>query len=86
MIGAIWTVAVCALLCSTIATIGNFAIARDFPDFELDENADPLTDPAMAVRYAQYRLLTNVFYYQGLVLWTALGLLVAGKVLQTFLA
>ena len=34
-------------------------------------------DPAMAVRYAEYRLATNIFYRQGLVLWTLLGGLVA---------
>jgi len=30
-------------------------------------------DPAIAVRFAEYRLATNIFYRQGLVLWTLLG-------------
>ncbi|MFZ5779670.1 MAG: hypothetical protein ACOY4R_05625 [Pseudomonadota bacterium] len=77
MMGAIWTVAVGAILSSAIATIGNHAIARDFPDFKLDENTDLLVDPALAIRYAQYRLTANIFYWQSLVLWTVLGLLVA---------
>lgn len=85
MTGAIWTIAVLAFLCSTVATIGNFAIARDFPDFELDEDADVFSDflmeSAVALRYMQYRLLTNTFYYQSLVLWTVLGLMVAYKFL-----
>jgi hypothetical protein len=34
-------------------------------------------DPAIAVRYAEYRLATNIFYRQGLVLWAVLGVLVA---------
>jgi len=80
MICAIWTVAIGAFLSSAIATIGNHAVARDFPDFNLDENTDILVDPALAIRYAQYRLTANIFYWQSLVLWTVLGLLVVGEV------
>jgi hypothetical protein len=29
------------------------------------------------VRYAEYRLATNIFYRQGLVLWAVLGVVVA---------
>ena len=76
MIGAIVTVAVCALLCSGLTTLGNHAIAREFRDFDLHKNAETLMDPAIAVRYAQYRLATNIFYRQSLVLWTVLALLV----------
>lgn len=76
MIGAIVTVAVCALLCSGLATLGNHAIAREFRDFDLHKNTETLMDSAIAVRYAQYRLATNIFYRQSLVFWTVLGLLV----------
>ena len=77
MIGAIVTLAVGALLCSALATMGNHAIAREFRDFDLSKNTEILMDPAIAVRYAEYRLATNIFYRQGLVLWAVLALLVA---------
>jgi hypothetical protein len=73
MIGALITLAVGAVLCSILATLGNHAIAREFRDFDLAKNTEILMDPAIAVRYAQYRLATNIFYRQGLVLWTILG-------------
>jgi hypothetical protein len=77
MTGAIVTLAVGAVLCSALATLGNHAIAREFRDFDLSKNTEILMDPAIAVRYAEYRLATNIFYRQGLVLWTILALLVA---------
>ena len=77
MIGAIVTLAVGALLCSALATLGNHAIAREFRDFDLSKNTEILMDPSIAVRYAEYRLATNIFYRQGLVLWAILALLVA---------
>ena len=86
MIGAIVTLAVCALLCSGLATVGNYAIARDFPNFDLHKNSQILVDPAIAVRYAQYRLMANIFYRQGQVLWTVLGLLVAYQLISYLLA
>lgn len=85
MIGAIITLATCALLCSALATLGNHAIAREFRDFDLRKNTDMLLDPAIAVRYAEYRLATNIFYRQGLVLWSVLGLVVAYMLIVTFL-
>jgi hypothetical protein len=77
MIGAIVTLAVGAVLCSALATLGNHAIAREFRDFDLSKNTEILMDPAIAVRYAEYRLATNIFYRQGQVLWAILALLVA---------
>lgn len=77
MIGAIVTLAVGAVLCSALATLGNHAIAREFRDFDLIKNTENLMDPAIAVRYAEYRLATNIFYRQGQVLWAVLALLVA---------
>ena len=77
MFGAIVTLAVGAVLCSTLATLGNHAIAREFRDFDLSKNTEMLVDPVIAVRYAEYRLATNIFYRQSLVLWTVLGLLLA---------
>ena len=85
MIGAIVTTAAFALLCSILATVGNLAIARDFPDFkhetDADAFADPLCDPVLAVRHAQYRVMTNLFYHQSRVLWALLVLLVGYKFL-----
>jgi hypothetical protein len=77
MIGAIVTLAVGALLCTALATLGNHAIAREFRDFDLSKNTEILMDPAIAVRYAEYRLATNIFYRQGLVLWAVLAVLIA---------
>ena len=77
MIGAMVTLAVGAVLCSALATLGNHAIAREFRDFDLSKNTEILMDPSIAVRYAEYRLATNIFYRQGLVLWAILALLVA---------
>jgi hypothetical protein len=77
MIGAIVTLAVGAVLCTALATLGNHAIAREFRDFDLSRNTEILMDPAIAVRYAEYRLATNIFYRQGLVLWAILALLIA---------
>lgn len=81
MTGAILTVAVLALLCSTLATIGNFAIARDFPDFELDPKSYFLLEADMELRFMRYRVTTNLFYRQSLVLWAVLGVLLGGKLL-----
>ena len=86
MIGAMVTLAVCALLCSGLATLGNHAIAREFRDFDLSKNTEILMDPAIAVRYAQYRLATNIFYRQGLVLWAVLALLAAYMLIASLLA
>jgi hypothetical protein len=81
MIGAIVTLAVGAVLCTTLATLGNHAIAREFRDFDLSRNTEILMDPAIAVRYAEYRLATNIFYRQGLVLWAVLAVLVAYRLI-----
>src|SRR4030095_12452150 len=62
MTGAIVTLAVGAVLCSALATLGNHAIAREFRDFDLIKNTEILMDPVIAVRYAEYRLATNIFY------------------------
>ena len=56
MIGALITLAVGAMLCSILATLGNHAIAHEFRDFDLAKNTEILMDPAIAVRYAEYRL------------------------------
>jgi hypothetical protein len=81
MTGAIVTTAVFALLCSTMATIGNFAIARDFPDFELDPDTDFFLDAKLGMRFMQYRLMTNLFYHQSLLLWGLLIILLGYKLL-----
>ena len=89
MIGAIVMTGVFAVLCSGLATIGNLAIARDFPDGKLEAAVeiyfDPLFDPAVALRYERYRLTTNLFYHQARALWAVLILLVGYKFLSGFL-
>jgi hypothetical protein len=84
MTGAIVTLAVCAVLCSGLATLGNHAIAREFRDFDLRKNTELLMDPTIAVRYAEYRLATNIFYRQAQVFWTILGLMVAYRLVLMF--
>jgi hypothetical protein len=84
MTGAIVTLAVCALLCSGLATLGNHAIAREFRDFDLRKNTELLMDPTIAVRYAEYRLATNIFYRQAQLFWTILGLMVAYRLVLMF--
>ena len=83
MIGAIVTTAVFAFLASALATIGNFAMARDFPDYDARRQAENVYYSPVAARYMQYRLTTNIFYYQSLALWGLLVLLVAGKLLSS---
>jgi hypothetical protein len=81
MIGAILLTAAFAFLSSTIATIGNFAISRDFSDYEWDQDSDILLDSAIRVRFVQYRMAANIFYRQALVLWSLLAILLAYKLL-----
>ena len=83
MIGAILTTAAFAFLASTLATIGNFAIARDFPHYQSDQGEMIFYSP-LAIRFMQYRITTNLFYYQSLILWALLVVLVAFKVLSSF--
>jgi hypothetical protein len=82
MIGAILTTAAFAFLASTLATIGNFAIARDFPHYQNDQDEMIFYSP-LAIRFMQYRITTNLFYYQSLILWTLLVVLVAFKVVSS---
>ena len=63
MIGAILTTAAFAFLASTLTTIGNFAIARDFPHYQ-NEQGDMVFYSPLAIRFMQYRITTNIFYYQ----------------------
>jgi hypothetical protein len=82
MIGAILTTAAFAFLASTLTTIGNFAIARDFPHYQNDQDDMVFYSP-LAIRFMHYRITTNIFYYQSLVLWALLVVLVAYKLLSS---
>ena len=88
MIGAMVTTGLFALASTLLATLGNFAIAREFPDLRLDRDADvfadPLFDPGLEARYAQYRLTANLFHRQSLVLWALLALMAAYNVFVRF--
>ena len=84
MIGAIVTTAALAFLASTLTTIGNFAIARDFPHYQNDQDDMVFYSP-LAIRFMQYRITTNIFYYQSLCLWALLVVLVAFKLLSSLL-
>lgn len=75
MIGAILLTAGLAILASAMATIGNFAMSRDFPNFEKDQKRDVLLDSAIIVRFMQYKTAAGIFHRQALVLWGLLGVL-----------
>lgn len=85
MIGAILVTALFALTSSIAATIGNFAMARDFPDVRPEKDwevlNDPLFDPTIAARYTRYKLTTNLFYYQSLILWALLAVMAVCKLM-----
>jgi hypothetical protein len=81
MIGAILTTAAFAILASTLTTIGNFAIARDFAHYQNSHDEMVFYSP-LAIRFIQYRITTNIFYYQSWCLWALLVVLVAVKLLS----
>ena len=83
MTGAILTMAALALLSAAIATIGNVAMARDFPNVNLDPDTELLLDPDLAMDYMRYRLTTNLFYHQSRLLWCLSGALLVFKLLLT---
>jgi hypothetical protein len=83
MTGAIVATATLAFLCSVVATIGNFAISRDFPDVGSEGDANPLLD-SKQIRFMQYRWATNLFYHQALVLWSLAGMLLVVRLLFSF--
>ncbi len=82
LIGAIVTIVALAVISSSLATIGNLAIAREFPQGTLDFSRDILPDSPAFVRFVQYRLLANLFYRQALALWALATLLLAYKALS----
>jgi hypothetical protein len=47
----------------------------------MGSGSDILLDSAIRVRFVQYRMTTNIFYRQSLVLWTLLGILLVCKLL-----
>jgi len=74
MIGAIVVVGLVAAMSSAIATLNNWAVARKFPG--LTYNLSPDTPLDIYVRVTCYRLVAKLFYYQSLVFWWLLVLLI----------
>ena len=74
MIGALVTVGLLGFTASTIATIFNAVIARQFPwQREGSGESDlPLDHLARLIRL---RLTANIFYFQALALWAAFAVL-----------
>ncbi len=74
MTGALLVVGLVAIASSAIATWNNWAVARKFPGLPWDLNPDIPQD--IYVRITCYRLAAKLFYYQALVFWAILALLV----------
>ncbi len=80
MIGAIVVVGVVALVSSAMATLNNWELARRFPGLRFEMGPDTPMD--VYVRVTCYRLVAKLFYYQALVCWSTLVVLVLAHLLM----
>lgn len=76
MIGAMATVALLAVLASTMATLSNMTIAREFPTYRARQeiNIDDFVID-QAIRLSRYQQAATLFYREALVLWAALAVM-----------
>lgn len=82
MIGAMATVGVLAVLASVMATLSNLTIAREFPRYQASKDAELKFEDYVidqATRLARYRQAASLFYYEALILWTALAVLLGAS-------
>lgn len=77
MIGAIVVVGLVAAMSSVVATLNNRAVARKFPGLPFDMSPD--TPPDIYVRVTCYRLVARLFYYQSLIFWSLLVILIGAE-------
>ena len=59
---------------SAMATLNNWTVSRRFPGLPYDMSPDTPLD--IYVRVTCYRLVAKLFYYQSLVFWSLLVLLI----------
>ena len=78
MIGAIVVVAVVAVMSSGMATLNNWAVTRKFPGLPFDMSPD--TPPDIYVRVTCYRVVAKLFYYQSLISWSLLAILIGAEI------
>ncbi len=77
MIGAIVVVGLVAAMSSAMATLNNWTVSRRFPGLPYDLSPDTPLD--IYVRVTCYRLVAKLFYYQSLVFWSLLVLLIGAE-------
>jgi hypothetical protein len=80
VLGASIALGTLALVASLLATVGNFVIAREFPNRDLARDYDlPLDE---AIRHANYRLAAKLFHLASLSLWSLFALSLVGMWVQ----
>ncbi len=67
MTGATLAIGLLAILVTTLATLSNFVIAREFPSH--DPRRDLYLPLDQSMRVAQYRQAAKLFYFESLALW-----------------
>ncbi|SJZ42069.1 hypothetical protein SAMN02745126_00986 [Enhydrobacter aerosaccus] len=79
MTGATVAIGILAVLMSTLATLSNLVIAREFPAH--DPRRDLYLPLDQSMRVSQYRQAAKLFYLQALVLWGLFCILLITKLL-----
>jgi heme O synthase-like polyprenyltransferase len=79
MTGATVAIGILALVVTTLATLSNMVIARDFPAH--DPQRDLYLPLDQSMRVAQYRQAAKLFYFESLTLWSLFVVLVVIKLL-----
>lgn len=77
MTGATIAIGILAVVMSTLATLSNLVIAREFPAH--DPRRDLYLPLDQAMRISQYRQAAKLFYFQALALWGLFGILLVVK-------
>jgi hypothetical protein len=67
MTGATLAIGLLAFVVTTMATLSNFVIAREFPAH--DPQRDLYLPLDQSMRVAQYRQAAKLFYFESLALW-----------------
>lgn len=82
MIGAAITIGLLAVLMSTMATVTNIVIRREFPSelrkLEFDQAQD------QPLRLGCYQVAANIFFYESLILWAAFVAILGLRILGGF--
>lgn len=79
MTGATVAIGLLAVVMSTLATLSNLVIAREFPAH--DPRRDLYLPLDQSMRVSQYRQAAKLFYFESLVLWGLFAVLLVLKFL-----